>query len=93
MQIGDTVGVGAAKTQVRIVGEALFPSDVHAEFDEGLWLSPAQFDAIVPPAPPGGSMTDSRLVAVRFAAGTNVPAAVGHLSGRTRVARTGCVPA
>jgi hypothetical protein len=64
------------------VGEALFPADVHAEFDEGLWLSPAQFDAIVPPMPPGGSDTDGRLVAVRFAAGTNVPAAIGRLSNR-----------
>ena len=81
VHIGDTVGVGDAMARVRIVGEALFPSDVHAEFDEGLWLSPAQFDAIVPPTPPGGSVTDSRLVAVRFAAGTNVPAAIGRLSG------------
>ena len=81
VHIGETVSVGDAKARVRIVGEALFPSDVHAEFDEGLWLSPAQFDAIVPPIPPGGSVTDSRLVAVRFAAGTKVPAAIGHLSG------------
>jgi hypothetical protein len=82
VRLGDTVSVGPAKTLVRIVGEALFTSDVHAEFDEGLWLSPAQFDVIVPPMPPGGSQTDSRLVAVRFAAGANVPAAVARLSSR-----------
>ncbi len=88
VHVGDTVSVGAgagagrARAQVRIVGEALFPSDVHAEFDEGLWLSPTQFDAIVPPMPPGGSDTDSRLVAVRFAPQTSVPAAIGRLSAR-----------
>jgi hypothetical protein len=82
VHIGDTVTVGGSKTRVRIVGEALFPSDVHAEFDEGLWISPAQFDAIVPPTPPGGSQTDSRLVAVRFAAGTSAPAAAARLSAR-----------
>jgi predicted lysophospholipase L1 biosynthesis ABC-type transport system permease subunit len=81
VHIGDTVRVGDAKAPVRIVGEALFPSDVHAEFDEGLWLLPREFDTIVPPTPPGGSETDGRLVAVRFAAGSSVPAAIGHLSG------------
>jgi hypothetical protein len=65
--IGDTTTVGTAKTPVRIVGEALFPSDVHAEFDEGLWLAPVQWDTVVPPMPPGGSNTDGRLVAVRLA--------------------------
>jgi hypothetical protein len=82
VHIGDTVTVGGSKTQVRIVGEALFPSDVHAEFDEGLWLASSQFDAIVPPTPPGGSQTDGRLVAVRFATGTDVPAGVARLSAR-----------
>ncbi len=53
--IGDTVSVGGAGARVRIVGEALFPSDVHSEFDEGLWLAPAQFDAVVPPIGPHGS--------------------------------------
>ncbi|HWF17159.1 MAG TPA: FtsX-like permease family protein [Acidimicrobiales bacterium] len=82
VHIGDTVSVGRTRAQVHVVGEALFPSDVHAEFDEGLWLSPAQFDAIVPPIGPSGSQTDGRLVAVRFGAGTNVPTAIGRLSSR-----------
>src|SRR5207237_1889931 len=46
--IGDTVLVGDGKARVRIVGTALFPSDVHAEFDEGLWLTPAALDAATP---------------------------------------------
>ncbi len=82
VQLGDTVTVGDANARVRIVGQALFPADVHAEFDEGLWLSPAQFDAVVPPMPPAGSTTDGRLVAVRFADGTNVPAAIGRLGSQ-----------
>ena len=92
--IGDTVSVGASGAHVRIVGEALFPSDVHAEFDEGLWLAPVQFDAVQPPIGPEGSLSDERLVAVRFAPGAQLeachcPAAVrtgtacgGHLAPR-----------
>ena len=77
--IGDTVSVGASHTRVRIVGEALFPSDVHSEFDEGLWLAPRQFDAVVPPIGPAGSITDGRVVAVRFAPGTSSNTGIEHL--------------
>jgi hypothetical protein len=75
--IGDTVTVGDAGARVRIVGEALFPSDVHSEFDEGLWLAPTEFDAVVPPIGPNGSESDERLVVLRFA--TPVRAAAEHL--------------
>ena len=77
--IGDTVSVGASHTQVLIVGEALFPGDVHSEFDEGLWLAPRQFDAVVPTIGPAGSITDGRLVAVRFAPGTSSNTGIEHL--------------
>jgi hypothetical protein len=77
--IGDTVSVGPEHARVRIVGEALFPSDVHAEFDEGLWLAPGQFDAVVPPIGPAGSDSDERVVAVRFAPGTSLRTNIGHL--------------
>jgi hypothetical protein len=77
--IGDTVTVGPERARVRIVGEALFPSDVHAEFDEGLWLAPAQFDAVVPPIGPQGSEADERVVAVRFPSGTSLRTNIGHL--------------
>jgi hypothetical protein len=80
LHVGDSVTVGPARARVRLVGRALFPTDVHAEFDEGLWLSPAQFDAVVPPMPPAGSQTDGRVVAVRFAPGTEVAGAIGHLT-------------
>jgi hypothetical protein len=77
--IGDTVSVGASGARVRIVGEALFPDDVHAEFDEGLWVAPVQFAAVVPPIGPNGSLRDGRLVAVRFAPGAPLRSAIGHL--------------
>jgi hypothetical protein len=78
--IGEVVRVGTSRTPVRIVGEALFPSDVHAEFDEGLWLAPAQFDAVVPPIGPNGSQSDERLVAVRFVPGTPLRAGIERLT-------------
>jgi FtsX-like permease family len=77
--VGDTVSVAAAHARVRIVGEALFPGDVHAEFDEGLWLAPIQFDAVVPPIGPQGSITDARVVAVRFVPGTSLSKGIGDL--------------
>jgi hypothetical protein len=69
--IGDTVTVGATHVRVRIVGEALFPSDVHSEFDEGIWLAPQQFDGVVPPIGRNGSDSDGREIAVRFVADTH----------------------
>ncbi len=56
--IGDTVPVGPDAVPLRIVGLALFPADVHAEFDEGLWLDPADLDAVSP--------STERSVVVRF---------------------------
>ncbi len=77
--IGDTVTVGHSGARVRIVGEALFPGDVHAEFDEGLWLAPSEFDTVVPPLPPGGSLSDERVLAVRFAPGVDGQRTAAHL--------------
>jgi ABC-type lipoprotein release transport system permease subunit len=77
--IGDTVSVGASRDRVKIVGEALFPSDVHSEFDEGLWLAPAEFDAVVPPIGPAGSISDGRVVAVRFEPGVSSQKGFEHL--------------
>jgi ABC-type lipoprotein release transport system permease subunit len=69
--VGDTVTVGASHERVTIVGEVLFPSDVHSEFDEGIWLAPRQFDAVIPPIGPNGSDSDGRVIAVSFASGTS----------------------
>ncbi len=56
------------RLKVRLVGEALFPTDVHSEFDEGLWLTKAEFDAVVPAPLP--SLADE-LVVVRFPSAHN----------------------
>ncbi len=80
--IGDVVPVGPSNAHVRIVGEALFPSDVHSEFDEGLWLAPAQFDAVEPPIGAKGSLSDERLVAVRFAPRFHLAAAITQLQSK-----------
>jgi len=78
VEVGDTVSVGPRRARVKIVGEALFPSDVHAEFDEGLWLAPRQFDAVVPPTLPQ-AMADDRVVALRFVPGSSLEKAATHL--------------
>jgi FtsX-like permease family len=77
--IGDTVVVGHSGARVRIVGEALFPGDVHAEYDEGLWLATSEFDRVVPPIPPGGSLSDERVLAVRFTPGADGQKLASHL--------------
>jgi len=64
VNVGDWVTV-AHRARVHIVGEALLPADVHSEFDEGLWLIPAEFDALVPPNSPS---SPDELVVVRFPA-------------------------
>lgn len=47
VRIGSTLRAGDGHVPLVVVGEALFPSDVHAEFDEGAWLTPVQFDHVV----------------------------------------------
>ncbi|MDQ6909248.1 MAG: ABC transporter permease [Actinomycetota bacterium] len=92
VRIGDTVSVGPRRRPVRIVGEALFPAEVHAGFDEGLWLTPRGFDASQPPVDvnePRGPST----VAVRFRAGTGLQAAIAEVARRQAGAIAGIVPA
>jgi hypothetical protein len=79
---GDTVTVGPNQQRVRITGRALFPSDVHAAFDQGVWLTPRGWDAAVPPNKLTGGLdafhVDS-VLAVRFEPG------VGASQGMTRL--------
>jgi predicted lysophospholipase L1 biosynthesis ABC-type transport system permease subunit len=77
--VGSTVTVGDKRRPVRIVGKALFPNDVHSEFDEGLWLAPQQYDAVVPPYTPGSNAPIQRAVAVRFGGAVDPAKAVSHL--------------
>ncbi|MCU1461649.1 MAG: hypothetical protein JWO37_1724 [Acidimicrobiales bacterium] len=72
-RVGDTVKIGDQQLPARVVGEGLFPSDVHAEFDEGAWLTAARLDAVVPPDAHG------RFLAVRAISRKDVPATAAGL--------------
>ena len=48
--IGDTVTIaGESRREVTIVGEALFPNDVHSGFTEGVWVTPETMRVVGPP--------------------------------------------
>ena len=57
--LGDRIEVGSEGRSMEVVGIALFPVDVHAQFDDGLWLVPEDYDEITPVA----ESTDRYLVA------------------------------
>jgi len=80
VHVGDTIRVGTARTRLRVVGEALFPSDVHAGFDQGLWLTPAGFVANTPKPSVQKQIGPERGVAVRFVTGVNRDAATEKLT-------------
>ena len=78
--IGDEVRLGDEDQPVRVVGEALFPSDVHSEFDEGLWVTQPDLLATAPNAEAGDfESAIARAVAVDFRSGTDVDAATARL--------------
>jgi hypothetical protein len=69
--IGDSITFGAVGARARVVGLALFPPDVHAEFDEGVWVTPKTFDAIAPDITMDELFNGpDRAVFVRFPRGT-----------------------
>jgi hypothetical protein len=78
LAVGDHVAVGEPPVRVSIVGTALFPSDVHAEFDEGVWLAPEDFDSV-------GSTDESheRYAVVHLADGTRVDDGLASLMSAT----------
>lgn len=63
--VGDTVQLADAKA-ARVVGLGLFPSDVHAQFDEGGWVVPERWFSLVGDPTSTGQQLDLTL-AVRFA--------------------------
>ncbi|MDQ1384026.1 MAG: putative transport system permease protein [Actinomycetota bacterium] len=79
VKIGDTITVGSLAHRVHIVGEALFPSDVHASFDEGIWLTPKTFGTI-DPATRAAELNRTVVVAVRFVDGADKTAAFARLT-------------
>jgi ABC-type lipoprotein release transport system permease subunit len=77
--MGGSVAVGDRGESVRVVGIGLFPDDVHAEFDEGLWLTPAALDKIWSPPDTPDEGADYRTIALRFPPGTDVDATVAAI--------------
>ncbi|MCU1454232.1 MAG: hypothetical protein JWN46_2378 [Acidimicrobiales bacterium] len=88
--IGSTVVVGPGHKRLTVVGEGLFPTDVHAEFDQGLWALPADFDAIEAASP---NNNDAAVVALRLPSGQHAKAAVDHLSAALGPDQAGVGPA
>ena len=80
--LGDTVTIGSNGQRVRVTGRVLFPDDVHATFDQGLWLPTAAWDKVVRPYKPSNFLSSGpadELIAVRFVSGTNVDVATTQL--------------
>jgi hypothetical protein len=73
-RIGDEVKL-AGEQDVRIVGTALFPHDVHAGFDEGIWLTP-QDQRLLPDL---HEDAEEQFLAVRLTDGADRVATVGAL--------------
>ncbi len=79
--VGDSVSVGDAELPVTIVGEALFPNDVHSEFDEGFWLTPPTFERVLPAFDPAHLFTGpQRGIFLKFPPGTDVTAQITDLN-------------
>jgi predicted lysophospholipase L1 biosynthesis ABC-type transport system permease subunit len=79
--VGDVVN-GGAVGDLRVVGLALFPPDVHAAFDEGGWISADTMTRVIASLPPGPP--PDVLLAIRTAPGADddaVAAAVQSLLG------------
>ncbi|MCU1501851.1 MAG: hypothetical protein JWM12_1205 [Ilumatobacteraceae bacterium] len=67
VKVGDTVSL-ADGGSARVVGLGLFPSDVHAQFDEGAWVSPHRWSGLAAQNyDPHDNTTVAMVVAVRFA--------------------------
>ena len=81
--IGDTVEVGQDAVPVEIVGEALFPPDVHATFDEGVWLDTASYDLAVEPFTDPELQYPERGVVVRFEDGVDADDGIESLGALT----------
>ena len=76
---GDTVSL-ADGGSAKVVGLGLFPSDVHAQFDEGAWVSPTRWSRLAELTYDPESATTEMLVAVRFADRGDLSTQIGALA-------------
>ena len=66
VKTGDSVKLADGRS-ARVVGLGLFPSDVHAQFDEGAWVSPKRWSGLAAQDyNPDNNVTVEMVVAVRF---------------------------
>jgi ABC-type lipoprotein release transport system permease subunit len=79
VQTGDTVSLADGRSAV-VVGLGLFPSDVHAQFDEGAWVSPTRWSQLAALSYDPESADLAMLVAVRFADHDDVNTQIGALA-------------
>jgi hypothetical protein len=77
--IGGDVTLAAGRT-LRIVGLGLFPSDVHAQFDEGAWVLPEDWTGLAQDQIDAGAAGE--IIAVRFADRDHLDAQIDALRGR-----------
>jgi len=92
VDIGDMITVGSLQHRVRIVGQALFPADVHAGFDEGLWLTPNGLQSIEPPVFPDDFTGPDRSIAIRFRPGLDTGDAIAALQANQGESIAGIAP-
>lgn len=90
--LGDTATFDGGHA-VRLVGFGFFPSDVHAEFDEGFWVTPEQMELIEPSPSEGVDYAGDRTLALRFPPGTDAASEVGRLGEKLTSPVAGVVPA
>ncbi len=68
VSVGDTVA-SASSGSLRVVGLALFPSDVHSAFDEGGWVTWAVMERLMVRAP--DDATPEMVIAIRLDSGAD----------------------
>lgn len=80
--LGDTTSFDQGP-RMKVVGIGLFPSDVHAGFDEGIWVTPEQLDLVIPSPTDGADFKGERFLALRFPE---------HVDPETEIARLAEAP-
>jgi ABC-type lipoprotein release transport system permease subunit len=80
VRTGDDVDL-ADGSSAKVVGLGLFPSDVHAQFDEGAWVTPPRWSRLAAPSyDASDNQTVGMLVAVRFSDHHHTDAQIAALS-------------
>jgi hypothetical protein len=79
VKTGDSVALADGRSAT-VVGLGLFPSDVHAQFDEGALVSSNRWSALATQADSPDFVTVEMLVAVRFSDHTNLDEQIDALA-------------